>query len=216
MAAEGKNLTIPADGRLTGELHVTLQGELPVLTLLAESEKGSSDPPSIRVRCRAEEDTYKPVLYGVAIGVAQFEHHPELRLNFAAADADEFCDRLRRQEGRLYRQVELRLLKNEDATLRTIDEALQWIERAMTTRDVAVVFFSTHGANDARGNFYLLPFDVKNLDELALKQSAVKFADVRETLSRWRTGVRRWFSWTPAIRGTWCRGQKPSPQTSTR
>jgi hypothetical protein len=183
VAAEAKSLTIPPSGRLTGELRVTLQGELPVLTLLAESDKGSSDPSSIRVRRRADEDAYKPVLYGVAIGVSQFENHPELTLNFAAADAEDFVSRLRQQEGGLYRRVELRLLRNKDATEKAISEALEWIEREMTARDVAVVFFSTHGANDGKGNFYLLPYDVNDRDELALRHTAVKYADIRETLS---------------------------------
>jgi hypothetical protein len=183
VASEAKSLTIPSGGRLTGELRVTLQGELPVLTLLAESDKGSSDPSSIRVRRRAEQDTYKPVLYGVVIGVSEFRDHPELELHFAAADAEDFSCRLRQQEGRLYRRVELRALLNEEATEHAISEALIWIERAMTTRDVAVVFFSTHGANDGKGNFYLLPFDVSARDEITLRHSAVRYSDLRETLS---------------------------------
>src|SRR5262249_13985448 len=51
--AEEGNRKLPADGRMTSEFKIALQGEQPVLTLLADNEHGASDPSSIRLRRNA-------------------------------------------------------------------------------------------------------------------------------------------------------------------
>ena len=47
----------------------------------------------------------------------------------------------------------------KEATKDDILDGLEWIERETTSRDVAMVFLSGHGTNDAKGNYNFLPQD---------------------------------------------------------
>jgi WD40 repeat protein len=184
VVAEEKNRTLPADGRMAGEFRVLLQGEQSLITLLAENEHGSSDPSSVRIRRNPATEAHKRTLYVLAVGVGQFKNHRHLKLNFADADASAFVKRVVRQEHGLYSRVLVRSLVNEEATQRAILDGLVWLERSMTARDVAAVFISTHGANDAYGELHLLPHEVDLQDEISLRSSAVRYGVLKETLKR--------------------------------
>jgi hypothetical protein len=183
--ADARGLTIPPDGRFVGELTAKLQGDASTLVLLAESDKGSSDPAAIRIRRpTAAPDDFKPDLYVLSVGVSTFRDNPQLHLGYAAADAEDFAKRLKRQEGGLYRHVLIETLTDAEATGKRIREGFEWLERQMMARDVAVVFFSTHGSPDGRGNLLLLPSDVDTHDQIELRHSSVTFAEVQDTLAR--------------------------------
>jgi WD40 repeat protein len=177
VVADAKDLTIPAGGKLNGELKVTLQGDASVLTLLADSEKGSSDPATIRIRRNASNEDYKPTLYVLAVGVSHFKNAPYLDLGYADADAKDFVRHLKQQEHGLYKHVVDDTLVNEEATGAAILDGFEWLERHMSSRDVAAVFVSTHGANDANKDFFLLPYDVELRDEIRLRRTAVRYTD---------------------------------------
>jgi WD40 repeat protein len=184
VVAEERNRQLPPEGRMIGEFRIKLEGEDRTLILFAESERGSSDPASVTIRRNPTGDEHKPNLYVLAIGVAEYKKHPSIKLQFAKNDADAFVERARRQEGGLYNRVEVRSLTNEQATRRAVLEGLAWLERNMSTRDVAAVFFSSHGANDATGDLYLLPHDVEVEDEIGLRHSGVPYSQLRGTLIR--------------------------------
>jgi WD40 repeat protein len=181
---EKKNRTLPADGWMADEFKVSLQGEQSLITLLAENEHGSSDPSSVRIRRNPTTEGHKPTLYVLAVGVAKFKNHSHLKLNFSDADANAFVERVRRQEHGLYNQVLVRSLLNEEATQRAILDGLLWLERNMTARDVAAVFISTHGENDAYGELHLLPHEVDLQDEISLRSTAVRYGVLKDTLKR--------------------------------
>jgi uncharacterized caspase-like protein len=46
------------------------------------------------------------------------------------------------------------------------------------------VFFSTHGMNDASRNLILFPSDINVQDETSIRYSGVRYAELKETLSR--------------------------------
>jgi WD40 repeat protein len=184
VVAEEKNRTLPADGRMAGEFKVQLHGEQSLITLLAENEHGSSDPSSVRIRRNPTTEAHKPTLYVLAVGVGKFKNHPHLKLNFADADANAFVERVRKQERGLYSRVLAQTLVNEQATVEAILKGLEWLERNMSPRDVAAVFFSSHGANDANRQFYLLPHEVNVQDDITLRRSALRYVDLRDTLVR--------------------------------
>jgi uncharacterized caspase-like protein len=54
----------------------------------------------------------------------------------------------------------------------------------MSARDVAAVFISSHGANDANRELYLLPHDVNIQDDITLRRTGVRYGDLRATLIR--------------------------------
>ena len=121
-----------------------------------------------------------PDLYVLAIGVS--EYAGPLRLNFADQDARILADTLQQVSGTLYRNVDLRLLTDKQATRRDILQGLTWMRREMTQQDVALVFFSGHGAKDDSGNFYLVPIDGEPIDLLSTAVSGSQFKDALAAL----------------------------------
>lgn len=122
---------------------------------------------------------YRPALYVLAIGISAYRD-AGIRLEFAAKDSRDLSNYLKRQEGGLYRKVDMRLLTDDKATRDDVLDGLEWIRRESTTRDIALVFLAGHGINDADGTYYFLPQDV---DAKRLKRTAVIFTEIRNTLT---------------------------------
>jgi uncharacterized caspase-like protein len=112
----------------------------------------------------AGDDLLKPKLYGVVVGVSAYQA-PSLKLKYAAKDARDFAAALTAQKGGLYREVELRVLTDGEATIAEVRRSLTWLERSATSRDVGVVFLAGHGLSDAKNRYYYLTADSKR-DEL--------------------------------------------------
>jgi hypothetical protein len=106
------------------------------------------------------EPWFKPNLYVLSIGVSDYVHEP-INLTYAHTDAATIGERFAQLEGSLYREVHLKTLTNGEATLANIKAGIAWLEREATQMDMILVFVSSHGALDHKGNLYLLPHDVK-------------------------------------------------------
>jgi uncharacterized caspase-like protein len=119
----------------------------------------------------------QPKLYVLAVGISAYAS--PWTLHMAARDASGFADIMKRQNGRLYRDVEVKLLTDAAATRDAILDGLEWLERSTTQHDVAMVFLSGHGDNDARGTYYFLPV---GFDPERLKRTALEFSQIRETV----------------------------------
>jgi len=87
---------------------------------------------------------------------------------------------MQRQQGRLYSQVEVRLLTDAQATRDEVVDGLEWLQRQVTQHDVGMLFFAGHGINDASQGYTFLP---ANADPDRLKRTGVSMADVRTTLA---------------------------------
>ncbi len=105
-----------------------------------------------------ENENYKPNLYILSVGVAEFVD-PEVNLTYANSDADSIAERFRNMEGKLFKEVHVRKLLDDKATLLNIKMGISWLERQATQNDVIMVFISSHGALDNKGNLYILPTD---------------------------------------------------------
>lgn len=114
-------------------------------------------------------DPFKPNLYILSIGVSDFEDK-SVDLTFAHTDAQAIAKKFRTQKGQLFNEVQVKELVNEDATLVNIKTAISWLERQATQKDMILIFLSSHGALDNKGNLYILPtdFDARNLFATAL------------------------------------------------
>ena len=64
------------------------------------------------------------------------------------------------QKGKLYGDVDIRLLTDGKATKDAILDGLDWIERQTTQHDVAMIFLAGHGVTDKNGDYYFLPSSV--------------------------------------------------------
>ena len=98
--------------------------------------------------------------------------------SFASTDAVDVAAALKAQEGGIYREVVARVLRDEDATLRNVQEGLDTIARETTNRDTAVVFMAGHGTTEDN-KYYFLPVDV---DIGRLQQTAAPQDEIRKRL----------------------------------
>jgi WD40 repeat protein len=129
----------------------------------------------------AEADLRKPRLYVLAIGVSRYQD-PRLVLDFASVDAGDVAAALKAQEGRMYREVVVRVLRDEEATQRNVQEGLDLIARDTTKPDTALVFMAGHGTTEDN-KYYFLPADV---DIGRLQQTATPQDEIRERLGQIR------------------------------
>jgi len=131
-----------------------------------------------RGRPEATPDALKPKLYVLAIGAADYQD-ASLRLGYAAKDALDFAAAMKAQAGRLYSAVEVKSLTDREAHKSAVLDGLDWLERQVTSRDVAMVFLAGHGVTDERGEFWYLPVDA---NQQQLRRSAVNQDEIRKTL----------------------------------
>jgi WD40 repeat protein len=167
----------------SGELSVPIPSRDCEVSVIAENRHAASEPAAIRLRWKGaaarEEFEVKPRLYVLAVGVSMYQD-PEMRLNLAAKDALDFGAVWNDQRGRMYSGVEVRALTDAQATKGNILDGLEWLQRQVTAKDIAVLFFAGHGINDPTGAFYFLPVDA---DLEKLKRTGVSQADITSTVA---------------------------------
>lgn len=122
-----------------------------------------------RPEISSQPDIFKPNLYILAMGVSEYED-PSVSLSYAHSDAAALADKFASLEGTLYNKVQVRKYLNKEATLFNIKSGISWLEKEATQKDMILVFISSHGALDNKGNLYILPtdFDANNLFATAL------------------------------------------------
>ena len=164
----------------------TLSVEIPEkdceIALIAENRYAVSEPAVVRIKWKgkaAEEFVIKPKLYVLAVGVSQYKDK-SMNLRYAAKDAQDFARVMEKQEGGLYRDVEIQLLTDAKAEKGDILDGLEWLQRQTTSKDLAVIFLSGHGMNDFGNVYYFLP---SNFDRNRIKRTGLIFADIKTTVA---------------------------------
>lgn len=150
-----------------------------MLTLRARHGRVQSE--SVQLRLRWEESGFSalPNLYVLAIGVGAYRR-PDLRLLYPAKDASDVAAVFAAQGGRLYSQARVRTLVDAEATQTEILRQLEWLQRQVTARDVAVLFLAGHGINDPRtGEYYFLAHDA---DPDNVKTTMISRRQLQDTL----------------------------------
>ncbi len=150
--------------------------------VIAENRYAASEPAVVRIKWKGkttDEFVFKPKLYVLAVGVSQYRDKT-LNLRYAAKDARDFVDAMKKQKGGLYRDVETTLLTDEQAVKDNILDGLEWLQRQTTAKDTAALLLSGHGMNDASGVYYFLPSD---FDEKRIKRTGLMFADIKNTVA---------------------------------
>ncbi len=161
------------------EMTISLPQRNAAISLIADNKYASSEPSTVRIRWKgAEEITVKPKLYILAVGVSLYKD-ASLTLKYSAKDATDFADVLKSQKDGFYRDVAVKLLTDTQATKDDILDGLDWIKKETTAKDVAMVFFSGHGFNDAEGYYFL----TANTDPEHLKRTALASYDIKNTVS---------------------------------
>jgi WD40 repeat protein len=144
-----------------GEIQLCWTVDLPpglhVLSVLAESAVSRALSPVVEVTV-AGKSAGPPNLYVLAVGINDYPG--ELKLNYAASDADAIVRIFQQQQGKLFTKVETKVIKDRQATRKEIERGLAWLASKMTHRDFGLVTFSGHGDRSDDGNFFLIPVDV--------------------------------------------------------
>jgi hypothetical protein len=142
--------------------------------VIAENRYSVSEPARVRLRWQGQaRSETRSKLYVLAVGVSAYP--PQYRLGYPAKDASDFASALGAQRGRLYSDIQTRLVTDEIATRAGIEDGLDWIEKSTTRDDVAIIYLAGHGVNDpTTGNYYFLPTD---FDAKRLRSTAVGLAD---------------------------------------
>lgn len=154
------------------------------IQLFADNKNGTSTPATLRLRwagkpAPAPEISNKPKLYLLAVGVSQYAN-PQYNLDLAAKDATDMARVLQAQKGKLYADVQVRLLTNAKATKDDVLDGLEWLKKEVTAKDVGIMFLAGHGMNDNTGKYYFLPH---NADPGKLLRTGVAQTDIRDTLN---------------------------------
>jgi hypothetical protein len=151
------------------------------LSLLAKNRWTTSEPATVRLRWDGAEPqiTTKPKLHVLAVGISAYQDST-LALEFAAKDAQDFSETLRRQAGGLYEQVNVKLITNQEATKDKILDGLEWIDSHTSTSDLAMIFLAGHGVNDSGGIYYFLPVDA---DTNRLRRTSLPYSDIKNTIA---------------------------------
>jgi len=183
---DGRPVSVEGIGKTpkeSGELSIPISSRDCEVSIIAENRHAVSEPATIRLRWKGaaarEAFEIKPKLYVLAVGVSMYQD-PDMRLDLAAKDALDFGAAWNEQKGRLYSGVEVRALTDAQATKGNILDGLEWLQRQVTDKDVAVLFFAGHGINDSTGVFYLLPVDA---DMEKLKRTAISQSDITSTVA---------------------------------
>jgi hypothetical protein len=180
---------VSADGagksvKESGDILVPIPSGDCEISVIAENRSAASEPATVRLRWKGaavakEEFQIKPKLYVLAVGISQYQD-AELRLGLAAKDALDFSAAWTAQKGKLYSGVEARVLADAQATKGNILDGLEWLQRQVTQKDIAVLFLAGHGINDPNGVFYFLPVDA---DLERLKRTGISQSDITSTVT---------------------------------
>jgi WD40 repeat protein len=152
------------------------------ISLVARNETESSEPAIVHIGWQGAKDWYKPDLYVLAIGVSKYKDS-SLNLVYPDKDATDFLKVMRAQQGGLYKEVHVypQDLVDDHATRDEIRKGLNWLRKSTTSRDIAVLFLSGHGQNDAGGHYHYLPYDA---DESDLDFTTIQDFEIADFLSK--------------------------------
>jgi uncharacterized caspase-like protein len=131
----------------------------------------------------AGDTRFKGRRWAVVVGVSQYHDARINPLRFADADAKSFYDFLRSDRAGLggFKEENVKLLLNDQATYRSIRSALFTFLKAATEDDVVVIYFAGHGMADPErpDHLYLLLNDT-DMDDIA--GSAFPMKDVSDAV----------------------------------
>ncbi len=166
---------------VVGRIYIEIPPQNAIVSLIAKNQHGASEPAEYYVNWEGIYDDYKPKLYVVAVGVADYEDDSYDGLKYCAKDAKDFINVIKKQEGgELYSKVVTKILPDNDATKNAILDKLEWLEEQTTARDVAMLFLSGHGINNPEnGEYYYIPYDAK---PTRLKRTTVKGTEIQDYL----------------------------------
>ena len=178
--ADAKGLARP-DGAF-GAITLPMPSHDAVVSLIAYTGTLASDSVQVHLKSKGggspdEADALKPTLYALLVGVSHYGR-ADMDLQFAAKDARDLGEVLKEQKGRLYKDVQIKVLTDAEATSTGIKYGLAWLKQKSTDRDLAIVFVAGHGTTDAKNRFWFLTADA----DPNVLSTAVPGSDITDAL----------------------------------
>ncbi|MDP2783629.1 MAG: caspase family protein [Sulfurimicrobium sp.] len=160
------------------------------IVILAKNKNGTSEPTIIHVKRASKAPGGEPVtklkkLYLLAVGVSAYPNLPaDSQLTYPAKDAKDFADMFQKHGDKLYEQIEIRIMANEQATRKNVQEGLQWLKAAVGPEDMGILFLAGHGfLHPATKKYFFASHDLVLKD---LEKTAVPGADIQDLISNLR------------------------------
>ncbi|MBB3210155.1 WD40 repeat protein [Rhodopirellula rubra] len=151
------------------------------LSFIATNEAASSPRRSVNVKCTAQTlaaGELQPRLFILSIGVSDYAND-NFDLKYPSVDAESFAELWKPQQGPFYREVETKVLVNENATKPDILDGMDWLITSVTQRDLAMVFLAGHATFDTRSNYYFCSHEV---DPDRLRSSALPYSAIEQLI----------------------------------
>ena len=172
------------DGKYEVPFTVSLiSGKNEIRAVATNPDGVESKPEVINVEFSGNKATAK--LYMLAIGLNEYKNK-KFNLNYCRPDVDAFADAFRKRSGKLFAEIEVFKIYDEEATGEAISEKMNEIAQVATADDVFVFAFAGHGVmSGGEGGkdpeFHIIPYDVTQmygndemLAELALSGSRLQ------------------------------------------
>jgi len=126
-----------------------------------------------------------PNLWILSIGVNRYDSPLLTNLNYAVNDAREIINVFKAQEGRVYRQVNSRLIADGTPILPTADNIRDGFDflKGASPNDVILLFIAGHGLLDENGSFFFMPSDAAFSENGAIRSArAISFREIQSVL----------------------------------
>jgi WD40 repeat protein len=160
-------------------IKIELENGENLISIKAKNKYAYSDEVYINAYKKSKiKDIYKPTLYLLSIGVSKYKDS-QYNLKFAHKDSNAIAKLFDNQKGKIYKDVKIKNLTNQNATSDNILDGLDWIDKEVTSKDVAIIFIAGHGINDEKGEYYFLSHEA-NLDRL--RRTALPWYELQRTI----------------------------------
>ncbi len=97
----------------------------------------------------------KPVLHIYAVGVGDYASSDLEDLKYAAKDAQQFEQAIRKVAGNTYRDIKSQVIVNKSATKQNVETSLSRLTNEVQQGDVVMLFFSGHGVRDGEDTYFM-------------------------------------------------------------
>ncbi|MBE6329127.1 MAG: hypothetical protein E7072_03275 [Bacteroidales bacterium] len=147
--------------------------------LIAKDNKGQNSDPAV-VLLHYRGDRPKPALHVFAVGISDYDQ-ADLKLQHAAKDAADFMNTVKACNLSQYSSLKTaNLVQDKAGTDKNIKKGLSSLVNSVQQGDVALLFFSGHGAKEGAETYFLS----SNAESNDLFSSAVDFDIIKSALKR--------------------------------
>jgi hypothetical protein len=155
------------NGRAAAEAQVnakkkTLEFEVPLysgpnrIAVIAYDKHGFTSNPAYLDMVVKDDSAMLPALYVLSVGVSNYPNLPSAwQLDYAHTDAKAMVETLRRQKGKMFRDIFDLTLQNAAATVPKIENGLSALSAA-DRDDVILILLAGHGIQSKDGKFWFL------------------------------------------------------------